>query len=219
MEGAEDTCGFEISLFGRANLALRSLLIAGAAMIEHGIPARDPTLVGELARLGCLDHATGQWRWSEDLTRLSIPPPATPKAGAQQPASARILLLTPVQLALAAPGQTPEPRAFTHALLTSLIRKVEVALKIYHPLAESGREVIEVWRRARHEVYPAAFAVRRARPGKHKSISLGGYLGHFELAGPGLKALMSLLALGQYIHAGKKATYGNGAFSLEPAHS
>ena len=80
-DGCEDTCGFEISLFGRANLALRSLLIAGTAMIEHGIPARDPTLAGELARFGCLDHAAGQWRWSEDLTRLSIPPPATPQAG------------------------------------------------------------------------------------------------------------------------------------------
>ena len=64
-----------------------------------------------------------------------------------------------------------------------------------------------------------AFAVKRARPGKHKSISLGGYLGRFELAGPGLQALMPLLILGQYIHAGKKATYGNGAFSLESVYS
>ena len=215
----EDTCGFEISLFGRANLALRSLLIAGAAMIEHGIPARDPTLAGELARFGCLDHAAGQWRWSDDLTRLSIPPPATPQAGARQPAAARILLSTPVQLALAAPGQAPQPRAFVHAFVTSLIRKVQVALTVYHPLAGSGAEAIETWKRARDEIYPVAFAVRRARPGKHKSISLGGYLGRFELAGPGLQALMPLLILGQYIHAGKKATYGNGAFSLEPVHA
>ena len=50
-------------------------------IIEHGIPARDPTLAGELARFGCLDHAAGQWRWSEGLTRLSIPPPATSQAG------------------------------------------------------------------------------------------------------------------------------------------
>ena len=218
-DGCEDTCGFEISLFGRANLALRSLLIAGAAMIEHGIPARNPTLVGELARFGCLDHAAGQWRWSEDLTRLSIPPPAMPQAGKQQPAAARILLLTPVQLTLAASGQAPQPRAFVHAFVTSLIRKVQVALTVYHPLAGSGGEVIEAWKRARDEIYPVTFAVRRPRPGKHKSISLGGYLGRFELAGPGLQALMPLLILGQYIHAGKKATYGNGAFSLQPVHA
>ena len=119
-----------------------------------------------------------------------------------------------------AQGNTPpQPRAFVHRFVTRLIRKAQVALTVYHPLAESGGEIIEAWKRARDEIYPVAFAVRRARPGKHKSISLGGYLGRFELAGPGLQALMPLLILGQYIHAGKKATYGNGAFSLQPAHA
>ena len=214
----DHTYGFEISLFGRANLALRGLLIACAAMVEHGIPARNPALTGELARFGCLDHAAGQWHWNKDLTMLSIPPPSTPRTTEQTPASARIVMLTPLQLASIAQGKSPEPWAFVHAFITSLIRKMEVALQIYHPLAGSDGKVIEAWKQARDQVYPVAFAVRRARPGKHKSKSLGGYLGEFELAGPGLEALMPLLTLGQYMHAGKKATYGNGAFSLQSTH-
>ena len=112
----DHTYGFEISLFGRANLALRGLLIACAAMVEHGIPARNPALTGELARFGCLDHAAGQWRWNKDLTMLSIPPPSTPRTTEQTPASARIVMLTPLQLASIAQGKSPEPWALSMRL-------------------------------------------------------------------------------------------------------
>ncbi len=46
-------------------------------------------------------------------------------------------------------------------------------------------------------------------------MELGGLLGHFDLAGPGLADLWPILWLGQWVHAGKGTTFGLGAYRLE----
>lgn len=159
------------------------------------------------------ESVIGSGHWNEGLgsTAATITPlPALPE-------TLHIEFLTPLRIRHQ--GQNVTPRNFLFAdLATSLMRRASAL----HAQAHAGRPIDADWRAlaeaARNVSWQSTgfhwFETERRSFRQQADMKLGGIVGSATLAGADIQTFWPVLWLGQWLHAGKNASFGFGKYRI-----
>jgi hypothetical protein len=215
----------DLVVVGEAAQYLPYMVVAFREVAERGLGSnRAPCVLREIDRLGpdgeavdrIYDRRTGtiqpprrNWTWRELLERWGDP---------GEVESLRVRFLTPT--ALWADGNLVPVPEFHH-LIRRLRDRVNALATFYcggpldmdfKGMAERAREIRLIKSSTRWIA-----AGRRSRRGGEQDLS--GFVGQVTYQG-NIKPFLPLLALGEYVHVGKGAAFGNGWYTLaEPARA
>ncbi len=223
---AGEMLSFDMVLIGKALEQWPLVLLAWQRALAKGLTSSRSR--AELLRVDWLDaQHSAHPIWQHDapnavpstpVSMLSLTLPA-PEATL---ASLTLNFQTPLRLQhqgqpLAAAQLTPR------ALLAALARRVALVLEFHAGQSHWGQAVPEVVRLAerlqeQRDLHWHDWTRYSSR--QQQTMTLGGVLGrwHLQADTPTLKALWPWLWLGQWLHIGKNATMGMGAYTLEINH-
>lgn len=213
-----ESFSFQLTLVGRANRHLPYLIPAWQRAGRRGLGQQNASF--NLDAVELLDIGAGHWQqlYPQPELGLGFAPTPTPWRPPLQAAPERVQidLLTPYRGRLAGHLVTPasfEPQGF----LISLAKRIE-SLRAQHD-PESPPLPLGDWVRAAAQLQLTGADLHWTEVVRHSSrqrtdMNLGGVTGRFQLSGSGLRQLHPLLALGQWLHAGKNSLFGLGHYRL-----
>lgn len=209
---------FGLVLIGRAIGHTPALLAAFASACQHGLDVRAGrasrcTLTS--ARLEGSDAPF--WQHGQPLPAVPIATPAPPVPPQALREHATLRFHTPLRLQLA--GRPASAQTLTaRALLIALARRTQLLMdtqldtaapQFDFPALCDAADAVQLDARALRW-----FDVQRYSSRQRRNTPLGGLLGTLHLTGD-LSAFAQVLHLGQWLHVGKNATMGMGAYTLE----
>lgn len=208
-----DELAFGMVLVGDALRQLPLITHAWQCAFAHGIG--QVRARGDLVDIQCLppDQAPRSI-WDHNAARLAshqasiaIPP---------FPATDRVTLHFTTPLRLQHQGRALREEELTaRTLVAQLVRRISLLLELHAGITPAGVEAALV-RSAESLTDRRALRYRdwtRYSSRQQQEMNLGGHVGSWTLFGD-LTPLMPWLWLGQWLHAGKNATFGLGAYTL-----
>lgn len=218
---------FNLVLFGRALTHLPLISFALQRALEQGLgPARAR---GTLERIdvhqtdGAGNASEQPWAplWHHGDAQLAAHEAALPlaaPASATAVTEARLTFLTPLRLQHQ--GQPIRPHALTpRKLVADLLRRLTLLAEFHAGMPDIVPEVHDLVRHAEglaHQHDLRWHDGSRYSSRQQREMPLGGALGSWTLSGE-LAPLLPWLHLGQWLHVGKNATLGLGAYRLDTA--
>jgi len=213
---------FNIVLFGRALEHLPLISFALQRAVEQGLGPDRTRGALEQIDIQQADHSahTHTWipLWQQGDARLAAHEAALPLAA---PAStravteARLTFYTPLRLQKQ--GQPIQPHALTpRKLVADLLRRVTLLAEFHAGLPDIVPDVHDLVRHAEGLAHQHALRWHdwsRYSSRQQREMPLGGALGAWTLSGE-LGPLLPWLRIGQWLHVGKNATLGLGAYRL-----
>jgi len=211
---------FHMVLIGHAIDQLALILFALQRALAHGLTRQ--RVPAELLRVDCVDaSATAQPVWSREQPALAAHTATLCAPGA--PAKLRGLTLhirTPLRLQhqgrpLGVADLTPR------ALVAAVARRSALLMEFHAGQAAWGESAKAVTHKAQEALTDQRdlhwHDWTRYSSRQQQEMTLGGVLGRWTLHGDAdtLAALWPWLWLGQWLHVGKNATMGMGAYALE----
>lgn len=222
---ANNALTFNLVLFGRALEQVPLISFALQRAIEKGLgPERAR---GQLERIDIQQPApanssdAADWTpiWHQGDKELAAHDTAFPLPSADKlPAvtEARLTFLTPLRLQHQ--GQPVRPHALTpRKLIADLMRRITLLAEFHAgrpELVANARELVHHSEGLTHQQELRWHDWSRYSSRQKQEMTLGGALGSWALSGD-LAPLLPWLHLGQWLHVGKNATLGLGAYRLD----
>lgn len=208
-----DRLVFHVVVIGRALAQMPLILYAWQRALEHGIGPGDGR--AELQTVAHLDVSNEQivyrrqdGQWAAHQPQVAI----NPGRATDKPITLRVT--TPLRLQ--DNGRPLRPQALTpRHLLVQLTRRIAL-LTEFHGGQPLGLDYPGLARRAQAVRQDKDLAWRdwtRYSSRQKQEMTLGGVVGSWTLTGD-LDPFLPLLRLGQWLHAGKNASFGLGQFYL-----
>lgn len=211
-----ETLAFKMVLVGRALRELPLIILAWRRALARGVGANDAT--ADLARV--IHCVTGSEIYRPQVGTISTHVQEVVLDDSDTPLSAAILhFRTPLRLQRNGRALPPE-RLDVRTLLMALVRRVSLLAEFH-----AGGALVDDFS-ALLACCPAIADTRRlawrdwARYSSRQEqrMNLGGVVGTWTLCGD-LSAFRPFLRLGEYVHVGKEAAFGLGAYTLEEGHA
>jgi len=218
---AGDALQFHMVLAGDAIAQLALIVFAWQRALAQGLTrARSPAQLQAVDWIDADGAAHPVWRHDAPVLRDHPASLALPPAPTRWPADG-IALHIHTPLRLQHQGQPLRPAQLTpRALVAAVARRVALVLEFHAQQPQWGAQVPDVARLA--ETLADQRDLRwhdwtRYSSRQQQEMTLGGVLGRWSLRGhpATLAALWPWLWLGQWLHVGKNATMGMGAYALE----
>lgn len=215
---------FNLVLFGRALDHLPIISFAMQRAIEQGLGTErarsvmeriDVQQADELDAAGAPVWAAVWHRGDAQLAAHTTTRPIVAPIGHPSPTEIRLNLLTPLRLQQQ--GQPIRPHALTpRKLVADLLRRITLMAEFHAGQPEIVPDVHDLVRHAealdhRHDLRWHDWSRYSSR--QQREMTLGGALGNWALSGK-LEPLLPWLHLGQWLHVGKNATLGLGAYQI-----
>lgn len=208
-----ETLSFHLVVMGRVLNQLPLILYAWRRALEHGIGPGDG--VASLDTVTHLGEAGEQVVHRAQDGALTPHPAQVNLAPINSPPD-QVILAIATPLRLQHNGHPLGPEALTpRHLLVQLMRRVAL-LSEFHAGLDLGLDYTELARRAETITGTKALTWRdwtRYSSRQKQQMTLGGVVGQWTLAGD-LAPFLPLLRLGQWLHAGKNASFGLGRFHM-----
>lgn len=222
------TLAFNLVLFGRALDHLPLISFALQRAIEQGLGAS--RVSGIIERIEVQNASafsepdwSGIWRRGDSAIaphQALMTVAATPSSSAAPITQAKLTFKTPLRLQHQ--GQPVRPHALSpRKLIADLLRRITLLAEFHADRPNFIPNAPELVRHAarldqRHDLHWHDWSRYSCR--QLQEMTLGGVLGTWTLTGD-LEPLMPWLSLGQWLHVGKNATLGLGAYHLETSPS
>lgn len=216
---------FNLVLFGRALEHVPLISFALQRALEQGLgPERARGLLEriEVQQADNADQAdTPTWSqvWQQGDTQLAAHTATLPLAAPASTSAvtqAQLTFLTPLRLQQQ--GQPIRPHALTpRKLVADLLRRLTLLAEFHAGLPDIVPEVHDLVRHAEGLAHQNALRWHdwsRYSSRQQREMPLGGALGTWTLSGE-LAPLLPWLHIGQWLHVGKNATLGLGAYRLQ----
>ena len=207
-----DTLAFNMVLVGRALRELPLIILAWRRALARGIGANDAT--GELARVVLCASGQEIYRPQVGTIATHVQEVVLDDSGTRLPA-AILHFRTPLRLQRNGRALPPD-RLDVRTLLMALVRRVSLLAELhaesalcndFSALAAQCAGISDTRQLAWRDW--ARYSSRQ-----EQKMSLGGVVGTWTLRGD-LSAFRPFLRLGEYVHVGKEASFGLGAYDLE----
>lgn len=218
----DETLQFNLVLFGKALEHLPLVSFAMQRAIEQGLGPNRAR--GALERVDVQEsnvESAGKWAtiWKPGNTSLaahnttvSLSAPASSMA----PSTARLTFSTPLRLQQQ--GQPIRPDGLTpRKLVADLLRRVTLLAEFHADRPGVVPDVHDLVRLAEgldHQHSLSWYDWSRYSSRQEREMPLGGAIGTWTLTGE-LTPLLPWLRIGQWLHVGKNATLGLGAYELD----
>lgn len=216
---------FNLVLFGRALTHLPLISFALQRALEQGLGAERARGMLERIDVQQSDKAdqagTPSWApvWQQGDARLAAHETALPLAAptsTRAVTEARLTFYTPLRLQQQ--GQPIRPPALTpRKLVADLLRRLTLLAEFHAGVPDIVPEVHDLVRHAEGLTHQHALRWHdwsRYSSRQQREMPLGGALGSWTLSGE-LAPLLPWLHIGQWLHVGKNATLGLGAYRLD----
>lgn len=218
----DETLQFNLVLFGKALDHLPLISFAVQRAIEQGIgPNRargamervdvQESTVGSASKWGTIWQQGNASLAAHDTT-VSLPTPTVTASAS----TARLTFLTPLRLQQQ--GQPIRPDALTpRKLVADLLRRVTLLAEFHAGRPGVVPDVHDLVRLAEgldHQHSLSWYDWSRYSSRQEREMPLGGAIGTWTLTGE-LRPLLPWLCIGQWLHVGKNATLGLGAYKLD----
>jgi len=214
---------FNLVLFGRSLEHLPLISFAMQRAIEQGLGSERARGTLEQIDVQRADHTadTHAWTpiWQRGDTQLAPHDATLPLAAPTVMSAAtraRLTFLTPLRLQHQ--GQPIRPEALTpRKLMADLLRRITLLAEFHADRPAFVPDVHDLVHRAeglahQHELRWHDWSRYSSR--QQREMPLGGALGSWTLSGE-LEPLLPWLRVGQWLHVGKNATLGLGAYTLD----
>ncbi len=231
---AGDALVFHLVLVGHARVQLPLIVFALQRMLAQGLTRQ--RVPADLMQVDWVDaHDTAHPIWSHHHPTLAAHPAtlrfngskliATDAGGARAsaPKDTQLTLRIHTPLRLQHQGQPLGVSQLTpRALVATVARRVALLMEFHAGQAhwgEAARQLIHASDTLTDTRDLHWFDWTRYSSRQQQEMTLGGVLGHWTLHGSPeqIAALTPWLWLGQWLHAGKNATMGMGAYTLQTA--
>lgn len=218
---------FHMVLAGQALPQLALVVFAWQRALAQGLTkSRSPA---DLLQVDWVDaHGTAHpiWHHQQPLlaahpASLTVPDMPALLAVPGNPSGLHLRIHTPLRLQHQ--GQALRPAQLTpRTLVAAVARRVALVLEFHAQQTQWGAQVPATVALAEHlsdTRQLSWFDWTRYSTRQQQEMTLGGVLGTWQLHGPpdALAAIWPWLWLGQWLHAGKNATFGLGGYTLSPS--
>ncbi len=214
---AGEVLSFGMVLVGRALDRLPLIVYALQRALRHGLGEQRAS--GELQDVVWERGERAESVWDAAGARVRAHEPTLEVPAFESGASARLEIATPLRLQ--DNGRPLRPHELSpRKLATALVRRAALLFEFHADRPGLGAQAAELARHAETLADERALAWHdwsRYSSRQKQAMTLGGVLGTWTLRGE-LTPLLPWLWLGQWLHVGKNATMGMGAYALALSH-